>query len=69
MKRFEDQNEAIEAMMEKLEELPDEKLAFFFINLFGSEGLLEMARDFIEAGEYDFKTEKDVDGFIAQMLS
>lgn len=69
MKRFEDQNEAIEAMMEKLEELPDEKLAFFFMNLFGAEGLLEMAHDFIEAGEYEFETEKDVDRFIVQMLT
>ena len=68
MKQFEDQDEAIEAVMEKLEELPDEKLAFFFINLFGSEGLLEMARDFIEA-RYYFETEKDVDMFIVQMLT
>ena len=68
MKQFEDQDEAIEAVMEKLEELPDEKLAFFFMNLFGAEGLLEMARDFIEA-RYYFETEKDVDMFIVQMLS
>ena len=68
MKQFEDQDEAIEAVMEKLEELPDEKLAFFFMNLFGAEGLLEMARDFIEA-RYYFETEKDVDRFIAQMLT
>lgn len=69
MKQFEDQDEAIEAVMEKLEELPDEKLAFFFMNLFGAEGLLEMAREFIEAREYDFETEKDVDRFIVQMLT
>lgn len=68
MKQFEDQDEAIEVIMEKLEELPDAKLAYFFMNLFGAEGLLEMARDFIEARDYGFDSESEVDEFITQML-
>ena len=69
MKQFEDQDEAIETLMEKLEELSDEKLALFFMNLFSAEGLLEMAREFIEGREYEFETEKDVDRFIVEMSS
>lgn len=74
MKKFEDQDEAIETVMSKLEELPDEKLGLFFVTLFGADGLLEMAQDFIEGREYGlarmiFETEADVDRFIKEMLT
>lgn len=69
MEKFEDQDEAMDVLMSKLEELPDEKLGLFFVNLFGADGLMEMAQDIIESRGYVFNTEKDVQGFINSMLS
>ena len=68
MKKFQDQDEAMETLMEKLEQLPDEKLGLFFVTLFGADGLLEMAQDLIESRGEEFETEKDVERFILNML-
>lgn len=69
MENFQDQDEAIEAVMERLDGLQEEKLALFFLNIFGKDGLMEMAQDIMESRAYEFDSEKDVDDFINHMIS
>lgn len=64
MRIFEDQDEALEAALERIESLPKEKLGVFFLNMFGSNGLIEMTQDFIEGRGYEFETDGDIDDFI-----
>lgn len=69
MKNFESQEEAIDLLMEKMEGLPEEKVALFCLNFFGAADLLVKISEELENIEDEFKNEEEVDRFIAGMLS
>lgn len=64
--------EATQNILDEVMELPDEKLALFFLNLFGASGLEEMAFGLIEgrldSGLMTIETDKDVQKFINDMI-
>jgi len=67
-----DTTEATQNILDEVMELPDEKLALFFLNLFGASGLEEMAFGLIEgrldSGLMTIETDKDVQKFINDMI-
>lgn len=64
--------EPIELIMNEIESLPDDKLAMFFLNLFSSEGLIEMAQDIIESrlsdDVYEIESAQDAKDFVKSYL-
>lgn len=64
--------EATQNILDEVMELPDEKLALFFLNLFGASGLEEMAFDLIEGqldrGQMTIETDEDIQKFINTMI-
>lgn len=61
--------EPIELIMNEVESLPNDKLAMLFLNLIGSDGLIEMVQEIFEGkpmlqSAIDVRSKKDAKKFV-----